>query len=74
MFFILCVGVLSLSAVSSARAPMRSKVEPAAIVALVPLTPDLGIGGEGERDIGSWKIRRHVWASPDEFLGDKGGR
>jgi hypothetical protein len=71
----LCVGVLSSSETSSARAPMRSKVDPAAIVAVeLPFWPCFEILGVGDRDGDSENMRRHVCASCEALSEDNGGR
>lgn len=71
----LCVGVFSSSGASSARAPMRSKVDPAAIVAVeLFFRPGFEILDSGDRDGESENMRRHVCASSEAFSGGNGGR
>jgi len=71
----LCVGVLSSFGASRARAPMRSKVDPAAIVAVgFPFCPDLEILDAGDLDGDSEKMRRRACASSEALPGDNGGR
>ena len=71
----LCVGVFSSSRASSAGAPMRSKVDPATIVAVeLFFWPGFEILDSGDRDGESENMRCHVCASSEAFSGGSGGR
>jgi len=71
----LCCGVLFSSGASSARAPMRSKVDPAAIVAVeLAFCPGFEILDAGDRVGDSENMRRHACASSEALPGDNGGR
>lgn len=69
------VGFSTSPGTSSARAPMRSKVEPAAIVAVdCSSRLDFEMLDADDRGGDCENMRRHVCASMEALLGDNGGR
>ena len=71
----LCVGVLLLSTGSIASASRRSKVAPSVtVVDEADFEPSFDTFNLGDRGIDSENMSRHVFASPEVFVGVNGGR